>query len=159
MLRHLATLAATTLLPLAIAGCGGASDNDYRFPVHRTEGKVTYKGAPVAKAVVRFHPETPDLLKMPEGKTGPAVMLTTETTPEGAFTMSTYLGDDGIPAGDYIVTVAQGPDPESDVENSDGKTPPARKAVGPPRRYRDAASSPLRAKVKDGENRFEFNLE
>lgn len=147
-----------TLVALTLAGCGASDADNYRFPVHPVSGKVSYKAAPVGKAVVRFHPETPDLLKMPEGKTGPAVLLTTETNPDGTFAMSTYLADDGLPAGDYIVTVAQGPDPESDVENSDGQ-PAAKKTSGPPRRYREPTSSPLRAKVKDGENRFEFELE
>src|SRR5690349_3980040 len=100
---------------LTVGACRDDS-KDYRFPVYPTEGKVVHKGQPVTRAIVRFHPTDPSALKFPEGKEGPTVMLTTETDQQGEFKASTYLADDGLPAGDYKVTVASGL-PEVDIEN------------------------------------------
>lgn len=144
------------LIALAISGCGG--DEGYRFTVYPTAGKVTRKGQPVPKAMIRFHPVNPDLVKVPDGKPGSPPSLTTETEADGSFIVSSYYADDGMPAGDYVVTVAAG-QPESDVENSDGLPPkrsPANAKNADP--YRDAKTSPLKATVKPGDNRFTFEL-
>jgi hypothetical protein len=86
-------------------------------------------------------------------------MLTTETDPDGRFAMSTYTADDGVPAGEYAVTVAIGPAEVEDVENSDG--PQAAKPRKPrlDAIYRDPAQTPLKASVKPGENHFSFELD
>ncbi len=151
-------LLATGVLP----GCGG--DGVYRFPVHPTDGIVTRAGKPLPHAYVRFHPVDPDLLKPPAGVEAPTVMLTTETDEAGKFVMSTYLADDGIPAGEYTVTVvAPGTDVEADVENSDGKPAPKAKGLAVPaalKKYSEPATSPFKATVQAGSpNHLSFELE
>lgn len=150
------------LLPIAalvIPACGDDSKN-YRFAVYPTDGKVVYKGQGVPKAIVRLHPVDPELLKMPEGTEGPTVMLTTETDRQGQFKFSTYLTDDGVPAGEYKVTVASGVR-EVDIENADdAKTKGAKPATASLTKYRDPATTTLTASVKaDGQNHFVLNLD
>jgi hypothetical protein len=143
-----------------LTGCGG--DRTVRVPVHPADGLVVQKGKPVPHAFVRFHPVNPDLLKPPEGSEADAVMLTTETDENGQFVLSTYLADDGIPAGAYTVTVAV-PSREPDVEHSDGKPATRPKGIAVPaalRKYSEPATSPFRATVQaGGPNHFQFHLE
>lgn len=156
MPRRLTSPAVLALL--IAAGCGGR-DAEYRFDVHPVSGTVQYQGKPLPGAIVRFHAKDPAKVTVPAGQEGPPVMLTTETNPDGTFTMSTYVADDGIPAGDYTVTVAIGLQEETSVEDSDGPQRAPRKPA-PGRQYRDPATSPLTATVKPGEpNRFAFELE
>ena len=51
----------------------------FRFAVHPADGTVLHKGRPVPKAFVRFHPTDPATVKIPDGRKGLPVMLTTET--------------------------------------------------------------------------------
>lgn len=143
-----------------LTGCGG--DRTYRFPVHPADGTVMQKGKPVPGAFVRFHPVNPDLLKPPEGRDADPVMLTTETDENGKFVMSTYLADDGLPAGEYTVTVTV-PSSEPDGENADGKPASKSKGIAVPaalRKYSEPATSPFQATVQaDGPNHFSFELE
>ena len=158
MFRRLTRPGLLALTALAVSACGGG-DEGYRFEVHPADGKVIQQGKPVPKAFVRFHPTDPKTVAIPEGKTGPPVLLTTETDAEGKFSLSTYVADDGVPAGDYKVTVAIGL-AEADVENADvkrGAATPKTLAVG--KIYRDPATTPLKATVKPGENHFTFELE
>ena len=149
---------AAALALLVSAGCGRRA-TEYRFEVHPVSGTVQYGGKPLPGAIVRFHPKDPAAVTVPADQEGPPVLLTTETNPDGTFTMSTYEADDGIPAGDYTVTVAVGLKDETSVEDSDGPQRAPRKPA-PGRRYRDPATSPLTATVKPGEaNRFAFELE
>jgi hypothetical protein len=151
-------LASLAAVALVISACGDDSKN-YRFEVHPTDGKVVYKGQPVPKAIVRFHPTDPSALKLPEGKEGPTVTLTTETDQQGEFKASTYLANDGLPAGDYKVTVASGL-PEVDIENADdGKTKGSKAAPASLSKYRDPATTTLKASVKPGENHLVLELQ
>jgi hypothetical protein len=153
-------LAAPAVLALLLAAGCGRRATEYRFDVHPASGTVQYGGKPLPGAIVRFHPKDPAKVTVPAGQEGPPVMLTTETNPDGTFAMSTYVADDGIPAGDYTVTVALGLKEEPSVEDGDGPQRPQRKAAGPDRRYRSPETSPLTATVKPGEaNRFAFELE
>ena len=158
MSRHPMIPTMLALVALVIPACREGGD-DFRFTVHPADGTVLYKGKPFPKAFVRFHPTDPATVKVPDGKEGMPVVLTTETGEDGKFALSTYLADDGVPAGDYTVTVEAGL-AESDVENSDGEVKKARpSAAGPGRIYRDPSTTPLKATVKPGENHFRFELE
>jgi hypothetical protein len=158
MPRRLASPVALLVL-LTVAGCGGR-ETGYRFDVHPVSGTVQLGGKPLPGAIVRFHAKDPAKVTVPAGQEGPPVMLTTETNPDGTFAMSTYLADDGIPAGDYTVTVAVGlAADEPSVEDGDGPRRAPRRAA-PAARYRSPETSPLTATVKPGEaNRFAFELE
>ena len=79
-----------------LASCG---PGDSRKPVFRVSGTVTDGSKPVANALVVLHPV---------GETGPdAVKPHGTTNADGAFTLTTYDGNDGAPAGEYRVTVTQ----------------------------------------------------
>jgi hypothetical protein len=177
MFRRLLRASAPIAVALAAFGCG--DDLGYQFPVHPASGQVSWKGGPVKGAMVRFHPVDPQALQPPKGEEGPPVALATETEADGSFTMSTYFADDGVPAGEYVVTVtplrevgdgAADPEvdptvPQEDTEvHPDDLAPAARRKAAPKptfaKLYRDPAASPLRATVKPGEeNRFTFELD
>jgi hypothetical protein len=155
MLRRFLLIAA---FALAVPACGGDAEG-YRFAVHPADGKVVRNGEPVPGAIVRLHPVDPAAVKIPDGREGPPIMLTTETDDSGQFVFSTYLADDGVPAGDYVVTVTPARAFE-DVENSDGRRGAApRRESGQDKIYRDPATTPLRATVKPGENHYVFELD
>jgi len=84
----------TGILPIFL-GCGGGV---VRQPTFAVTGKVTDGAKPVANAQVVFHPEggAADAPK-PRGTTGA----------NGEFTLTTYDGNDGAPAGRYRVSVEQ----------------------------------------------------
>lgn len=160
MIRRFSLLGALTLMTLTLPACDSGPE-EFRFDVYPTDGQVVSKGQPVPRAIVRFHPTDPSKARVPEGKQGPEVVLTTQTDADGKFVMSTYLADDGIPAGDYVVTVAAlGRTEEESVENSDGKAAKPAPKAGPSKKYRDPSTSTLKATIKtDGENHFTFELD
>ena len=74
-----------TVLSLAITGCG------YRRPPQvKTSGTVTLDGEPVAEASLTFIPDS--------GRPAMAV-----TNADGEFQVSSFGGNDGLPAGSYRV--------------------------------------------------------
>jgi hypothetical protein len=141
----LTLLAAASFLPL---GCG---DRTPRIPVFPTGGTVLSAGRPAANAIIVFHPVGPTAT--PAGGQEIASSAT-ETDEEGRYRLTTYMADDGAPAGDYVVTVL--PHAPS-VEDGDGRVrPPAVSAALA--RYTDPATSPFKASIKPGDNRFDFEL-
>jgi hypothetical protein len=150
---------------LIAPGCG---TDEFRHAVYPAGGMVRSQGQPVADAVVRFHPVDPNVVKIPEGRQGyPIANPTTETSADGTFRLSTYLADDGVPAGDYKVTVLVGAGQKGDADageeadpDAEGSDAPARKAPPSASKYRDPDTTPLRVTVKpDAENRFVFDLD
>lgn len=88
---------------LILSGCG---TDEFRFKVHPTEGVVMKDGKPVANAMIVFHPVDQKTIEIPQGQKGIEIGKPTATTDkDGHFQLSTYLGNDGAPAGDYKVTV------------------------------------------------------
>lgn len=167
MLRRWMIAGLIALAPLALSGCGGKEG--FRFDVVPVDGQLLRGGKPVAGAFVRFHAADPSQVTVPAGEEGLTVMLTAETDEQGRFVMSTYEADDGVPAGDYAVTVSKpavsGTGPaegieEGSVENSDGKRPPD--VVDPsaiPAMYRDPATTPFKATVGTGENHVVLEMD
>jgi hypothetical protein len=130
----LATIA-ITLATLAGCGHGDAS----RVPVHPTTGAIKFRGQPVSGAFVSLHPR---------GDTSTGVPSPRATVgPDGNFALSTYDGQDGAPAGDYVLTV-QWFKPIRQGNDLVG---------GPnvlPRKYASANTSDLIVKIAAGENRL-----
>ena len=83
-------LALTALLP---AACNKTSD---RIPVFPVSGKLVDGAVPAVKATLFFYPteESPADRLRPVGKVGD----------DGTFHVSTYVANDGAPAGEYLVT-------------------------------------------------------
>jgi hypothetical protein len=160
-------LLAATLI-LCVSGCG--KDEGYLLTVHPTSGTVTRGGKPVAKAVVRFHPVDPKIVEVPKGETGPPIMLTSETDDAGHFVVSSYREGDGLPAGDYKVTVMLpnevaalvNADPEASA--SDIADEARAKGIDPTKSagqtgYSDPGKTPLKATIKDGDNVLELKMD
>ncbi len=123
-------LPALALISLIFVGCGGG---EYRTSTHTVRGKLTDGLKPVAHAQVVFHPvggsaETPK----PRGK----------TDANGEFTLTTYDGNDGAPAGQYKVSVTQ--------LLADPKNPDAGPTNRLPAKYENPDQSGLTATVNAG---------
>jgi len=154
---------------LAIPACGSS---EFLHAVHPASGLVTYQGKPVDRATVTFHPASPEAVAVPKGKEGPEVASpTTQTDAEGKYTMSTYLADDGLPAGDYKVTVVWAPqilavgtgEELSDDDKASGEFGPVRRnqrdkdKLGG--KYANPATTTLKATVEPGKaNVFPLEL-
>lgn len=84
------------LLALTIAGCAEA---DNRKPTYPVKGRITVDGKPPGSALqVECHPVAGIDTRNP-------TVSRTETDELGNFQISTYAAGDGVPAGDYVLTV------------------------------------------------------
>jgi hypothetical protein len=137
---------AALLLSVALAGCTKPDD---RKPVFAVRGKVTYKGEPMAGAKVGFHPlSDPD----PRG-----VHSTGTADKDGYFKLTTYVTDDGAPAGEYAVTIywpGKRAKEKTDPTAEDDEIPPDRLN----RTYADPKTTKLRATVRERSNTIDFTL-
>ena len=90
MLRGLALTALLTLI-----GCGGGGGPSFeKQKTVAVSGIITHKGKPLGKASITFHSV--------DGK----ISARGESDAAGTFRLSTYGTDDGVPPGNYKVTVA-----------------------------------------------------
>ncbi len=88
----LAAIASTSLL---VAGCGRAGPP--RVETNPTKGSITYLGQPIGGAFLALHPKVGGASDVP---TATAVVQS-----DGTFAVTTYDTGDGVPEGDYVVTV------------------------------------------------------
>jgi hypothetical protein len=83
------------LIALALAGCGEQYDHEPVFPV---SGSLFVAGKPAAGAMVTFHPA--------DRASDPRALRSFATVDAaGKFQLTTYFPADGVPAGDYVVTL------------------------------------------------------
>lgn len=131
----------------AITGCGAEKvDRPTTAPAR---GIVTYKGAPVEKAVVTFTPKQ---------RGGSSAYAKTDT--QGRFVLQTFDVDDGAVPGEHVVTVRKFliVVPEKDEWDPGYVEPPPPKALVP-EKYMNEKTSDLTAGVQEGEeNEFTFDL-
>jgi hypothetical protein len=128
--RWLERVSTVGILLLA-ASCG-----DGRFkPTFPVQGSVTYMGEPAAGAKVFFHSldDPDDQLSKP--------MATVQA--DGSFVISTYRRNDGMPAGEYTVTVIWLPP---------GYQGPIEQGNKLPMRYSAAETSGLKASIAKAPN-------
>jgi len=131
----------------ALAGCGS---ND-QFGTFKADGTVTLNGKPLGDAHVWLLPkETAHkeaiLVVRPQGR----------TTVDGKFILTTYLQNDGAPAGEYDAIVLHGDnDPDAAAEESNAKST----KVAVPMKYKEAKTSGLPVTIKkDGPNVISLEL-
>lgn len=129
---RISTLLIMTLLLASASGCGGSDDPK----TGQVSGIVTLDGSPVSKGVIIFEDTA-------FGRGGSA------TLKEGHFEFETPLN-----SGDFKVTVQPPPPP---APTAAPPTSPAA-AIKIPKKYQQTATSGLTATVKEGTNKFEFNL-
>jgi hypothetical protein len=120
---------------LSNAGCGGAYDSTAR-------GIVALDGKTVPRGTVSFHPVSG----------GPAAYATIGE--DGSYSIRTGR-EEGLPAGDYEVSVTAN-EPPTTSQSAKGGPPPPGKSITPAW-YRMKETSGLRFSVKPGKN--EINLE
>jgi hypothetical protein len=126
-----AALGAALLVP----ACSRSSHK----PVYSVRGRVLVQGTPAGHASVTFHPV---------GAAPGNPLPSAQTDDQGYFTLTSYAGNDGAPAGDYTVTVVwfrTAPARDQSEGESNGRN------VLPPR-YANPATSGLRATVNPGTN-------
>jgi hypothetical protein len=129
---HIATAAA--LLALS-AGCGGSpSATPPTAKVTPAEGRVLWNGQPLAGAFLVFCPES----VAPGGK---PLSARAQTDKQGHYKITTFAAGDGLPAGQYAVTVEYHP-------VSPGGEAPGGNVL--PAKYASLASTDLHVTVAQG---------
>ena len=121
---------------LLLAGCGTSSD---RIETHPARGQVLWEGKPLAGALVVLHPQT---TSSPAPLPGRA-----ETDAQGNFILGTYDSEDGVPAGDYVITVHW-----HQLAQDGGSFEPGPDVV--PAKYSDPIQTELKFSVAAGENQI-----
>jgi hypothetical protein len=142
-LRH-AALSLVVLIPSIGLMTGCSRDN--RPKTYPVQGRLTYAGKPMAKAVIMFFPAGVSERPLPSQATADA---------EGRYQLSTFLTNDGAPAGEYVVTLTwplpkreKRSDPEGDSDSSDLLN----------NVYSDSRNTKLRATVDQRDNEINFHL-
>ena len=113
-------------------GCGKPTGTVY--------GMVTYSGKPVTVGWVSFR------------DTAKGMVAAMSLGPDGTYQLR-FSGGLDIPVGEYVVTVSPPAPTDEEIEAHE-----IRKFPNLPERYREPFTSPLRATVKPGENRFDIEL-
>jgi hypothetical protein len=129
---HVIRLLAVCCL-LVQVGCGGGKDAVPSKPTFPVKGQVFFEDRPVKGALVVFHP-----LDDPGSK---PVRSYARTEADGRFTLSTYVPQDGAPAGRYAVTIVI----EDDGDGSRSL----------PARYASPQTSGFVVQVKEGNNQLQ----
>lgn len=135
--RQLATRYATMLMLTGVFLCASCSRRDTGPPRYPVSGVLTYKGKPISDARISF---TSSELH---------VRLAADTNPDGTFEVRTATAD-GLPVGEYSLTVR--PAPGGDEENINMNRPEI------PKRFWTAKTSDLRRSVEEGQNSIELSL-
>jgi hypothetical protein len=112
-----------------------------RQPTQPVRGKVLFEGQPVPGAYVVLQATAKERRRL---------RADALTGPEGSFTLSTYVANDGAPAGEYAVTVVW----RRPFFDATGKPGPNRL----PPRYADLKTTPLKARIKSGANELVLDL-
>lgn len=138
MVRLVLVLGTALLLVSLPLGCGPGGPQK-----GSVSGKVTYKGQPVPKGTITF------IATSAEGRNA-----TGELDPEGNYTLQTEAPGDGALLGDYNVTIYAHDEPILDYI----PTTPVKPKILAPVKYEKPETSGLKATVKSGSNRFDFDL-
>jgi hypothetical protein len=120
---------------VCLAGCGGVYDSS-------VSGTVTLDGNPVTRGTVAYNPV----------QSGPSAYARIDE--DGSYTVRTGR-EEGLPAGEYQVTVIAN-EPPAVRQTAQGGPPPPGRPITPPW-YRTKQTSGLRFTVDKGSN--EINLE
>jgi hypothetical protein len=126
-------------LSLTFAACG--QEPSGRVPVYRAAGAVDWNGEPLAGAVLIFHAKD----KLTDADDEPVPAPGAHSLEDGTFAVSTYEPGDGLPEGDYQVTVSC---ENRSVDRKKGDDFPELL----PERYQNPATSGLSVSIVAGDN-------
>src|SRR5262245_17906441 len=136
-------LAAFAVFVFAIVGCTG----DGQLKVYPVTGQVLYNGEPLKGVDVAFHPTDP------KNTTSYPPHATTDN--DGKFALTTYVKDDGAPAGEFKVAIAFAVQSADDGSDQVKKLP-----FQVPAKYQRKESTPITVTLKPETNTLEpFKLE
>lgn len=93
MLRKLQYGVLGSFFLASLAGCG---HSESRVPLYQTKGQAYFAGKPAKGALLIFHPLGQNHLPFPPRA---------RVEEDGWFMVETFQAKDGLPEGDYIVTV------------------------------------------------------
>jgi hypothetical protein len=79
---------------LLLVGCGKSDAGVELFPVR---GKLLLGGKPLANALVVLHPKAQSATTVPPARA--------QTDADGNFALSTFVAQDGAPAGEFAMTI------------------------------------------------------
>ena len=141
----------------ALPGCG----ENGRLPTRPVKGKVTLDGKPLANAEIWLVPTTEEVKNARI-----TIRPYAKSAPDGTFTVSSYLVDDGAPAGDYAVMVVAAGGQADTEEDRQTDTPSQKKTergknkrLSPfPGKYKSPATSGLSFTVQNGPNELNLDL-
>jgi hypothetical protein len=138
-------LLAVPVLCLSVAACNADSPRKAVYPV---KGQVSFEGKPAPGAMVVLHP-TDDAKGEPERPLGYA-------DEAGNFQLTTYVVNDGAPAGEYAVSLVWlKQTPQKEMREAVEESTAAESVNLLPTKYADPASSGLRVQIKAGSNQLE----
>lgn len=126
-----------------LLGCRKRQRGGNRLPCVPARGKVEFRGPKAQEALVIFHPIGADVARSAGKPFG-------RIAEDGSFVVNTYETGDGLPAGQYAVTVIwriPGPDEE-----------PGRDVLAGTK-YSSPATSPLKVSIDGKPAEFLFRLE
>jgi|GEM_PF-405632 len=136
----------TILATVCFAGCGSSEE---RVDVHPVRGSVLVGGPPTAGVKLQFHPTDATDQIFPRATTDAL----------GEFQLSTYKPEDGIPAGEYVVTASW---KQIDAGGEDIEMHPDEMADAEEKldvAVTDPVTTPLKVTVAENENQLEpFNI-
>ncbi|MCH2115708.1 MAG: carboxypeptidase-like regulatory domain-containing protein [Pirellulales bacterium] len=143
-LQHTLTL---VLLLLPAAGCGDAK-GPLRVPV---VGTVTLDGAPLSAAVLEFFPLSQVAGNGGHGRTGSS----------GRYEVATWQGKEGLPPGDYLVTIEKRVMPDGSDFPFDSDDWPDKSVTRQilPAKYAAAKKSELKVTVAEDKPVYDLILE
>jgi hypothetical protein len=124
-----------------VSGCGG----ERRPALHPVHGTVTLQGRPAEQAVVVLRPAIPGARPNPpsHGTVGP----------DGTFRLGTFAEADGVPVGEYLVTITW----PLDKTDAAGDVLTIDRLKG---RFAEPARSKWRVTIREGDNELEpFRLD
>lgn len=128
-------LGGAVLLCSAFVGC----ESEYVAPVatFKTAGKATFKGQPIEGATLILHRQGETLADVP----APSARVNAD----GSFAATTFVSEDGAPAGEYVATVEW-----RKMQKVDGDWTPGPNLL--PAAYADPGKSPIKITIAEGEN-------
>ena len=127
-------------IPVLLLAVSCSKPDDGHIPVFPVTGKVLVNGEPAPNARVIFHPLDPELKLFPLG----------DADAQGVFQLSTYMKDDGAPAGEYTVTIVwQDPPPPGSA--ADAPSGPDRLKGA----YANIADSKLKVEITERPNELQ----
>lgn len=142
MLHDVSARCRMGLVVFALVVIAGGCQKSNRLPVYPVKGQVLYNGKPLKGVSLAFHPVDP--------KNDIGYPAHAKTDDDGRFLLTSYVENDGAPAGEYKVAFAF--EPESIDEGADQQKPIAFQL---PDKYLRKETTDITVTIQKGANDLE----